>query len=124
MKAEFYDAADEEATTMATAVWDGGNVTIVCDDRGLRETLEHAFRPTPIVTDDPSLRRFGTSGESVLQPGSLEWFRAAALYRATVESGFQVRFVTGVTEGGYDPAANYRRFDDQIERLTARGSGT
>ena len=27
------------------------------------------------------------------------------------------RLVPGVTEGGFDPAAGYRRFDDSIERL-------
>ena len=28
------------------------------------------------------------------------------------------RFVPGVTEGGFDPAAGYRTFEQQIERLT------
>jgi hypothetical protein len=30
------------------------------------------------------------------------------------------RFVPGVTEGGFDPASDYRTFDEQIERLDAR----
>jgi hypothetical protein len=28
-----------------------------------------------------------------------------------------------VVEGGYDPAAGYRRFEEQIERLDARTRG-
>jgi hypothetical protein len=30
------------------------------------------------------------------------------------------RFVPGVVVGGFDPAAGYRTFEDQIERLDAR----
>ena len=33
-------------------------------------------------------------------------------------TGLVARFVPGVTEGGFDPAAQYRSFDDSIERLT------
>jgi TPP-dependent pyruvate/acetoin dehydrogenase alpha subunit len=52
----------------------------------------------------------------VIQPGSLEWFRAAAQVRAA-EAGLVARMVPGVSRGGYDPAAGYRSFDQAIERL-------
>jgi hypothetical protein len=58
-----------------------------------------------------------------LQPGDLEWFRAVAQSRATDESGLAARFVPGTIVGGFDPAANYRRFEEQIERLDARSRG-
>jgi len=53
----------------------------------------------------------------MLQPGSLAWFRSVAQFRVLVETGLAARSVPGVTVGGYDPAANYRRFSEQIERL-------
>jgi hypothetical protein len=67
--------------------------------------------------DDASLRSLGTHGESLLQPGSLEWFRAALLSRA-LALGLGVRFVAQEVRGGWDPAANYRTFADQVSRLT------
>jgi hypothetical protein len=95
-------------------------VKVLADDPGLRTAIEHAFRPTPVVADDPSLRYPGTRGASVLQPGDLEWFRAVSLFRVPEETGLFPRFVPGVTAGGYDPAGNYRRFPEQVERLDAR----
>lgn len=109
--------------SVASAVWRDGRVTVEADDPEIRGALERAFRPTPVVADDPSLRYPGTSGELVLQPGDLEWFRAAAQFRVLAETGLVARFVPGVTTGGYDPAANYRRFQEQVERLDARSSG-
>lgn len=120
MNVEFYVADDEQKLTVATAFWDGHEVTLTSADPALRESLGHAFRRTPLVVDDPSLRRLGTSGPSTVQPGNLEWFRAAARYRATVETGLAARFVPGSIVGGFDPAAGYRRFDEQLERLDAR----
>jgi hypothetical protein len=38
--------------------------------------------------------------------------------RATQESGLSARLVPGVTEGGYDPAAQYRTFEESVELLT------
>jgi hypothetical protein len=54
----------------------------------------------------------------LLQPGSLEWFRAALLTRA---EGLElaVRFVADEIDNGWDPAANYRSFREQAERLAA-----
>ena len=117
MLVEFYAPDDEEKKTVATAAWDGHDITITCADEDLREKLAHGFRRTPVVTDDAAYRRLGTSGESEIQPGSLEWVRAAAHLRAGPESGLAARFVPGVVAGGYDPAAGYRTFEEQVERL-------
>jgi hypothetical protein len=73
-----------------------------------------------VAVDDASRRRLGTSGDVVMQPGSLEWFRAVANTRARLVSGLGARFVPGLAAGGYDPAAGYRPFDEQLERLDAR----
>lgn len=120
MNVEFYVPDDEQKLTIATAFWDGREVTITSEDPAVRDSLVHAFRRTPLVVDDPSLRRLGTSGSSTVQPGNLEWFRAAARYRVTEETGLAARFVPGTIVGGFDPAAGYRRFDEQLERLDAR----
>jgi len=120
---EYYQPEDEQKLTVATASWDGREVAITSNDDGLRASLAHAFRRTPVVVDDPALRRLGASGPSTLQPGDLEWFRAVARSRATDESGLAARFVPGTIVGGFDPAANYRRFEEQIERLDARSRG-
>jgi hypothetical protein len=121
MKVEFYreDAPDD---VVATATWDGRDVAVGCEDDDLATILSKSFRRTPIVTDDAAYRRQGTSGEVQIQPGSLEWFRAAAQVRATVESGLLARLVPGISEGGFDPAAGYRSFDDAVERLSARAA--
>ena len=95
-------------------------MTVESEDPELEASIRRAFRSIPVVMDDPSLRYPGTRGESVLQPGDLEWFRAVALVRVPAETGLVARIVPGVTVGGYDPAANYRRFQEQIERLVAR----
>ena len=120
MTVEFYDPDDELKPTVATASWDGRDVTVTAADPEVRATLAHAFRRSPVALDDASLRRTGTSGTVVVQPGSLEWFRATARARATETSGLSARFVPGIASGGFDPAAGYRRFDEQLERLDAR----
>ena len=120
MNVEFYDADDEQKPTVATASWDGAEITVTAEDTEVRATLAHAFRRSPVAVDDPSLRRTGTAGVVVVQPGSLQWFRAVATDRAPRESGLAARLVPGVAVGGFDPAAGYRRFDDQLERLDAR----
>lgn len=118
MKVEFHTADDPE-TVLATVAWDGA-VHIEVEDPDVRSKLETAYRHTPVVTDDASYRRQGTSGEVVIQPGDLEWFRAASQVRAAAGTGLVARLVPGVTEGGFDPAAGYRSFEAQIERLDAR----
>jgi hypothetical protein len=111
-------APDDPETLVATAVWDGRSVEVESQDDALRAALTRAYRPTPVVVDDAAYRRLGTSGEVMVQPGSLEWFRVATQVRAQA-TGLVARFVPGVTEGGFDPAAQYRSFEDAIERLTA-----
>lgn len=118
VEVRFYRPGDEERRTLATATWDGRRVTVAADDPELRARLERAFRPTPVVTDDPAFRRLGTSGEVVIQPGDLEWFRAAAFVRAAAETGLEASYAPPPVVGGYDPAATYRSFEEQIERLT------
>jgi hypothetical protein len=54
----------------------------------------------------------------VLQPGSLEWFRSALSTRAP-SLGLAVRFVVDDVRNGWDPAANYRTFEQQVRRLSA-----
>lgn len=120
MKVEFTRADDERKEIVATASWDGRDVTIAAQDDELARTLARAFRRTPIVVDDDAYRRLGTHGSVLIQPGDLEWFRATAQTRATAESGLLARFVPGVVDGGYDPAASYRPFDEHLERLDAR----
>ena len=92
--------------------------SIDTQDDILRATLQKVFRRTPVVVDDASYRRMGTAGAVLIQPGDLEWFRAVAQTRVPAEAGLAARFVPGVTEGGFDPAAGYRTFEEQIERLT------
>ena len=120
MHVEFYDPEDEQKLTVAAAVWDGTDVTVTAEDTEVRSALAHAFRRSGVAVDDASRRRAGTSGVVVIQPGSLEWFRAVANGRAVAESGLSARFVPVLGSGGFDPAAGYRRFDEQLERLDAR----
>ena len=122
MRVEFVPPDDEQKRTVATAEWHEGKVAISSEDEGIRETLTQAFRRTPVVIDDPSYRRLGTSGPVVLQPGDLVWFRAVAERRARAETGLEARFVPGASVGGFDPAAGYLPFQEQVERLDARAS--
>ena len=118
MKVEFH-LPDEPDDVLATASWDDGTSAIESGDDAIRDTLTRAFRHTPVVIDDASYRRQGTHGEVMIQPGSLEWFRAVVQARVPGETGLVGRFVPGVREGGFDPAAGYRTFEEQIERLTS-----
>jgi hypothetical protein len=120
MKVEFARPDDEPREVVATVTWDGRGVSVDADDEGLARSLAHAFRLTPVVVDDAAYRRLGTHGSVVIAPADLEWFRAVAQERATAETGLTARFVPGTAGGGYDPAAGYRSFDEQLERLDAR----
>jgi hypothetical protein len=119
VKIEFHTTEDPE-TVVGTATWDGTQASVESGDDVVAAELWKVFRATPVVVDDATYRRRGTSGEVALQPGSLEWFRAAAQVRAP-EAGLVARVVPGVTEGGYDPAAGYRTFEEAIERLVDGG---
>ena len=80
------------------------------------------FKRTPVVVNDPAYLSLGAHGESVVQPGDAVWFRAAAYARAPAE-GLKVRIVPEVeAQGGWDPAAAYRTFREDVGRLVERGS--
>jgi hypothetical protein len=116
LRAEFYQS-DSPDEVVGSATWERGGVAIDAADEAPRDRLGRIFRPTPVVEDDPSLRSFGTAGPSVLAPGSLRWFEAAARRRAPAER-LSVRFVAEQeTPTGWDPAGAYRTFNEQIERL-------
>jgi hypothetical protein len=108
---------DAPDVVVAVARWDGKQARLDVKDPSV-SGLDRIFRPTPIAIDDPSLRHPGTSGPVVLQPGDLEWFRATLLTRAP-ELGLSVRFVSDAVVGGFDPASQYRSFEEQVERLTS-----
>ena len=116
MRAELY-RPDAPNVVVAVATWDGRQARLDVKDASV-PGLDRIFRPTPIAIDDPALRHPGTSGPVVLQPGDLEWFRAALLTRAP-ELGLAVRIVSGAVVGGFDPASQYRSFEEQVERLTS-----
>ena len=116
VRAELFRADDPQAL-VAVATWSKGRPRLEVLDPSV-EGLDGLLRPTPVVVDDPSLRGPGTSGESLLEPGSLEWLRAVLATRAE-PLGLRVRFVTTQIEGGWDPAANDRTFDQQVERLAS-----
>ncbi|MCA1727434.1 MAG: hypothetical protein LC722_07235 [Actinobacteria bacterium] len=98
------------------AAWDGRRVDIRAEDPEVEAALLRIFRAAPVVAEDPASRSRGTSGPTVTEPGSLEWFRFAALIRSGPE-GLAVRLVASPGSGGWDPAANYRTFRDQVARL-------
>ena len=113
MRAELYRADDPEKP-VAVAIWSHGRATLEVVDPSV-PGLDALLRPTPVVVDDPSLRRPGTRGESLLEPGSFGWFRAALVQRAE-GLGLRVRFVAPEIVGGWDPAASHRSFDEEVER--------
>lgn len=116
MRAELY-RPDEPESPVAIATWSDGEARLEVVD-GNVDGLERLLERTPVVVDDPSLRSPGTRGPSVLEPGSYVWFRAALRSRAE-SLGLKVRFVADRIVGGWDPAAAYRPFEEQIERLTS-----
>ena len=116
MRAELYRSGDPD-TVVAVATWNGERATIG-PAVGAPQGLETILRPTPVVVEDASLRRQGAHGETLLQPGTFEWFRAALLTRCGA-FGLGVRFVSGVRAGGWDPASRSGTFEEQIGRLTA-----
>lgn len=116
MRAELYREGSPDEVVIAVA-WNGGSPAIeIGADVAGADTL---LRRTPVVTADASLRRLGTSGSSMLEPGSLAWFRAAVAERGAA-LGLSVRFVTGPVRGGWDPASQYRDFTEQATRLADR----
>ena len=45
---------------------------------------------------------------------------ATKVHQLRATYGLTVRFVSTVREGGWDPAAQYRTFEEQIGRLTSQ----
>lgn len=119
VRIDFYRAEDDvDKNVVGSATWDGREVTVRAEDPELREGLEHVFRGTPIVVHDPSLLPAGASGDVTLTPHSAAWFLAVARLRAAHELDLVARAVPEALEGGYDPASNYRTFEEQVERLS------
>ena len=116
MRAELY-RHDDPKTSVAVAVWAGGRASIEAAGEPV-DGLDALLSPTPVVVDDTSLRRPGTHGPSLLEPGSGEWFRAALLTRAD-SLGLVVRFVADHVEGGWDPAQQFGAFEERVDRLTS-----
>ncbi len=116
MRAELYRPEDPQ-TPVAVATWDGREAHLEVLE-GAPDGVAAILRPTPVVVDDPSLRRQGAHGETLLHPGTFTWFREALRSRAQA-LGLAVRFVPTRLEGGWDPAAQYRRFEEQVARLTS-----
>jgi hypothetical protein len=117
VRAAFMTGEGEDVCVRAMAAWYGDRVHVEADDPADAEAVRRVFRPTPLVVDDPAARGPGTTGPVQHQPGSLAWFRAAATVRGPAETGMAVRLDAGTMEGGFDPAANYRDFEEQIARL-------
>jgi hypothetical protein len=105
VRAEFF-RPDSPDQVVGVAEWDGRGARISTEDDEVRKTLERVFRPSPVAITDEALLPRGTRGETVIEPGDLQWFLAAARLRAEKE-GLGVRLVTD-TPGGWDPAGAYR----------------
>jgi hypothetical protein len=110
---------------LGAATWTGSTVAIDVLEGGedTKAALGRIFRPTPVVIDDPSLRPLGASGPTVLEPGDLRWFMAAARTRAPAE-GLAVRFVPPSTGMGWDPAGAYRTFGAAVARFDRAGASS
>jgi hypothetical protein len=116
VRAEVY-RPDDPTTVIAIARWSLEGSTL--EETGPKvDGVDRLLRRIPVVVSDPSLLPQGAHGETVLQPDSLEWFRAALSARAG-ELGLAVRFVADDVRNGWDPAANYRTFAEQVERLAS-----
>jgi hypothetical protein len=102
---------DDPDTVVAIATWNDGAPHVESVGAEI-DGLDAILRPVPVVVDDASLRPLGAHGDVVLEPGSLEWFRAAVVQRAE-PLGLGVRFVADEVTNGWDPAANYRTFREQ-----------
>jgi len=116
MRAELYRPDDPE-TTVAVATWADGRASVESAGEPV-EGLDALLLATAVVVDDAALRRPGTHGASLLEPGSGEWFRAALLTRAEA-LGLAVRFVADRVEGGWDPAQQFGGFEERVDRLTS-----
>lgn len=121
MRAEFLRPA-QPGRPLGSARWTGSGVEVQAADPGDALAIRRVFRSTAVVVEDPALRSFGASGPAVLQPGSLEWFHAAARTRGLAE-GMTVRMVPEGHGVGFDPAGSYRSFAEQLARRERSASG-
>ena len=122
MRIEFLPLEDHDQV-VGSAVWDGHRAVLEASEEPVRSSLERIFLASQVVVEDGSFRYLGATGEAVLQPGSLDWFREAALARSK-EQGLRARIVPEVQgEGGWDPAAAYRPFREIMKRLTDSKTG-
>ena len=113
MRAEFFRPRTPE-TVIGTVEWDGRQPRIEAKNSAVRDVLARIFRPTPVPVDDASTRPLGASGETLLEPGDLDWFIAAGRTRSKVER-LGVRFVASMP-GGWDPAGSYRPMRAWVEQ--------
>jgi hypothetical protein len=116
IRAEFFRPRTPE-TVIGAVEWDGRRPRIEAKNTAVRDVLTRIFRPTAVPIDDASTRPLGASGETVLEPGDLDWFIAAARTRSKTERlGF--RFVATMS-GGWDPAGSYRPIRAWVEQHMA-----
>ena len=116
MRAEFF-RSESPAEVVGQAIWRGSSIEVAAASGVIAEAIGRVLRRTPLVIDDRALRAAGSSGPTVLFPGTLEWFRAAARARAS-EEGLGVRLVPEARSDtmGFDPAGLYRPFAEQMDR--------
>ena len=120
MRAEFRPS-DSSEDYVGHAVWVEGGIQVEANEQGDVQVIQEIFRRTPIAVDDRALRTAGTSGPIVLQPGTLQWFLAAARVRGEAR-GFSVTLIPeGFASMGWDPAASYRTFTQSFERKERAG---
>ncbi|MGH2683711.1 MAG: hypothetical protein ACRDIX_10805 [Actinomycetota bacterium] len=118
IRAEFFRPRTPE-TVIGTVEWDGRRPRIEAKNSAVRDVLARIFRPTPALVDDVATRPLGASGETVLEPGDLTWFIAAARVRSKEERlGF--RLVASMS-GGWDPAGSYRPMRAWVEEHAVDG---
>jgi hypothetical protein len=113
IRAEFFRPRTAD-TVIGTVEWDGRQPRIEAKNTAVRDVLARIFRPTPVPVDDASTRPLGASGETVLEPGDLDWFIAAARTRSKAER-LGVRLVASMP-GGWDPAGSYRPMRAWVEQ--------
>lgn len=114
MRAELYrpDAPDR---IVAVARWTDGDVELDILV-GSVEGLDRLLRRTPILIPGGFPKQLGAAGDTLVQPGTLDWFRAAMVSRAPA-LGLAARVIADDVRNGWDPASNYRTFEEQEERL-------
>jgi hypothetical protein len=116
IRAEFFRPRTPD-TVIGTVEWDGRQAKIEAKNSSVRDVLAQIFRPTAVRVDDPSTRPLGASGETLLEPGDLDWFIAAARVRSK-DVRLGVRFVASM-RGGWDPAGAYRPMRAWLEGQAA-----